>query len=218
MSRMIYLLSPVTYKETVSLPMIEFSLLYKEIDFSSYDMLMFTSKQAVKSAEMLNPEWKKIPCLAIGKATAEQIRVLGGEVVYAPENFYAKSLNDVIVTSFQQKKILYLRPKKVSFDSKKYLLSHGVVLDEEIIYETTCITYDAIQKPKEHAVIIFTSPSTIECFFKNFDWDSSYRAVVIGSETKKHLPPYVAVEVASLPRIEACIAKAKEILLSSNSK
>ncbi len=63
---MIYLLSVLHREETVHLPMIEFSLVEKELDLDECDTLMFTSKQAVKSAEMLNPEWKKIPCLAIG--------------------------------------------------------------------------------------------------------------------------------------------------------
>jgi len=218
MSKLIYLLSPIAVKDTIHLPMISFSILAVDIDFSEYDLLMFTSKQAVKSIEQINLDWKKVPCIAIGEATANEIISLGAEVVHQAQNFYAKELSQDIVTLFKEKKILYLRPKEVSFDSKAYLETEGIELDEKIIYETSCNAYDKTKKPSKDAIIIFTSPSTIRCFFKSFDWDESYTAVVIGEATKKHLPSYVCVEVAASPQIEACVSKAKELLLSSNSK
>lgn len=215
---MIYLLSPLPREGTIHLPMIHFSLLLSTIDFSRCDVLMFTSKQAVKSAEALNPEWKKYPCLAIGSATSKEIESLGGKVVYQPKSFYAETLSQDIIRQFQDKKILYLRPKEVSFDSKKFLSDAGIDLQEQIIYETTCINYEKKEKPGKNAIIIFTSPSTIHCFLKNFEWDENYTAVVIGEATKIHLPPHARFEVADEPLIDACITKAKQLLLTSNSK
>lgn len=215
---MIYLLSPSSKEGTIHLPMIRFSLLPSTIDFSKYDTLMFTSKQAVKSAEALNPEWKKYPCLAIGSATAKEIESLGGKVVYQPKSFYAETLSQDIIAQFHDKKILYLRPKEVSFDSKNFLAKAGIELQERIIYETSCIRYEKKEKPGKNAIIIFTSPSTIHCFLKNFEWDESYTAVVIGEATKVHLPIHARYEVADRPLIEACIIKASQILLTSNSK
>jgi len=215
---MIYLLSPLLKEETIHLPMIRFSLLPSTIDFSKCDTLMFTSKQAVKSVEALNPEWKKYPCFAIGAATAKEIESLGGKVVYQPKSFYGETLSQDIITQFQDKKILYLRPKEVSFDSKNFLAKAGLELQEQIIYETSCIRYEKKEKPVKNAIIIFTSPSTIHCFLKNFEWDESYTAVVIGEATKVHLPTHARYEVADRPLIEACIIKANQILLTSNSK
>jgi uroporphyrinogen-III synthase len=215
---MIYLLSPTEHEDAFFLPMIEFSLVEKSLDVSSYELLIFTSKQAVKSAQILNHEWKSIPSLAVGKATAKAIKQLGGAVHYVTENSYVEELGRAIVKEFKQKKILYLRAKEISFNLKKYLEKNSISLDEKVIYKTECIKYNNTQKPPKGAVIIFTSPSTIRCFLKNFEWESSYRAVVIGNETKKHLPSNVTAEVASSPQIEACIDKAKEILLFSNSK
>jgi uroporphyrinogen-III synthase len=179
---------------------------------------MFTSKQAVKSAESLNRNWKKIPCLAIGASTAEEIERLGGIVLYQPESFYGKSLSEDIIKKFSDKRILYLRPKVVSFDSKNFLAQAGIALQEKIIYETSCIQYTKEDTPKKNAIIIFTSPSTIHCFLENFEWDESYIAVVIGEATKEHLPSDAQYEVADIPQIDACVAKAKQILLTSNSK
>jgi uroporphyrinogen-III synthase len=153
--------------------------------------------------------------LAIGEATAKQIESLGGVVAYHPTSFYGHSLGQDIVTKFQEKKILYLRPKRVSFDSKTFLAQAGMVLEEKIIYETMCQKYTIADKPSLNAVIIFTSPSTIHCFLENFEWDESYTAIVIGEATKKHLPDRVNVFVADQPLIASCIAKAKEVLTAN---
>ena len=209
---MIYLLSPHAKEGCTHLPMIAFSIMEQTLTFEGYELLMFTSKQAVISAEKLNPNWKEIPCLAIGSATAKQIEALGGIVQYQPKSFYGETLSRDIVTKFREKKILYLRPKEVSFDSKNFLKKEGIGLDEKIIYETSCINYVAEDKPDKNAIIIFTSPSTIYCFLKNFEWDESYMAVVIGEATKKHLPVNARYEVADTPLIDACITKAREIL------
>jgi len=215
---MIYLLSPDAKEGCLHLPMISFSIVAQTLTFEGYELLMFTSKQAVISAEKLNPTWKDNPCLAIGSATAKQIEALGGTVKYQPKSFYGETLSQDIVSKFKEKKILYLRPKEVSFDSKGFLEKEGICLDEKIIYETSCIQYTKEDKPEMNAIIIFTSPSTIQCFLKNFEWDESYVAVVIGEVTKKHLPSTARYEVADTPLIDSCIEKAKQILLTSNSK
>ena len=131
---MIYLLSPHQKEGCNHLPMIEFSLIEQALELDGYDLLMFTSKQAVKSAQRLNKKWKEIPCLAIGSSTAEEIKRLGGSVFYEPKSFYGKSLSQDIIEKFSDKKILYLRPKIVSFDSKNFLAQAGIVLHEKIIY------------------------------------------------------------------------------------
>jgi len=209
---MIYLLSPSSKEGTIHLPMIHFSLLPSTIDLSKCDTLMFTSKQAVKSAEALNPEWKKYPCLAIGSATAKEIESLGGKVVYQPKSYYGETLSQDIIAQFHDKKILYLRPKEVSFDSKDFLSKEGLEIEEQIIYETSCVSYKKEDKPVKHAIIIFTSPSSIRCFLKNFEWDESYTAVVIGEATRVHLPSDARYEVADIPLIDACIKKAKRVI------
>jgi uroporphyrinogen-III synthase len=205
---MIYLLSPLKKEGTLSLPMIEFSLVADKIDFSSCDTLMFTSKQAVVSANTIDKRWKEYPSVSIGGATKSKIEELGGRVIYYPKEFYGESLAKDIESFFSDKKILYLRPKVVSFDSKAYLEKNKIALEEQVIYETSCVEYSKNDKPKENAIIIFTSPSTIKCFFENFEWDSSYVAILIGNATKEHLPSYCEFVVADEPLIDSCIRKA----------
>ena len=49
----IYLLSPTSKNDTIHLPMITFTVLNVDLDLSTYDALMFTSKQAVLSVKLL---------------------------------------------------------------------------------------------------------------------------------------------------------------------
>jgi len=215
MSRAIYLLSPLIKENTIALPMIHFSIIEQVLDFTACNVLMFTSKQAVMSAEKLNTSWKNIPSLAIGSATAKQIEKLGGTVLYQPKSFYGKILSEDIIEKFHDKKILYLRPKEVSFDSKTFLNKAGIDIEEQILYETSCISYEKNKQPTKDAIIIFTSPSTIQCFFRNFSWDESYIAIVIGNATKQHLPKNVRYEVAEEATIDACVSKAKHLLTAN---
>ena len=215
MSKAIYLLSPTPKEGTIALPMINFTVIAKSIDFSYSDTLMFTSKQAVVTADKIDSSWKNYPCVAIGPATKKQIEDLGGKVIYYPKSFYGETLSQDIAQFFRDRKLLYLRPQEISFDSKGFLEKEGIILQEQIIYETSCLQYTSEEKPSKNAVIIFTSPSTIHCFLKNFDWDESYTAVVIGKATKVHLPTGAAYVVADTPLISSCIEKAKEIANSS---
>jgi uroporphyrinogen-III synthase len=212
MSRAIYLLSPKVKEGTNSLPMIDFTIVAKTIDFSDSNTLMFTSKQAVVTADKIDKSWKDYPSVAIGPATKKQIEDLGGRVIYYPKSFYGETLAKDIGQFFRDKKLLYLRPKEISFDSKSFLEKEGIVLQEQIIYETSCIKYSTEEKPSKDSIIIFTSPSTIHCFFKNFKWDKSYTAVVIGHATKVHLPKDAKYEVADEPLIDSCIEKAKDLV------
>ena len=209
---LIYLLSPTPKEGVESLPMIEFTQLVNSIDFSKCDTLMFTSKQAVVTANSIDKRWKDIPSIAVGLATKKQIEQLGGEVIYHPKEFYGQELAKDIENFFQDRNILYLRPAKVIFQSKEYLAKKNILLQEQIIYETSCIDYNISQQPPENSIIIFTSPSTIECFLKNFSWLPSYRAVVIGSATKVHLPTNAKFVVAKKPMIDACIQRAYQII------
>jgi uroporphyrinogen-III synthase len=210
--RAIYLLSPVPKEGVRSLPMIRFETVANRLELGGIDTLMFTSKQAVKVADSLDKRWKEYPCVAIGGATKKQIEALGGKVIYHPTEFYGEVLSRDIAAFFKGRQLLYLRPKEVSFDAKSYLAREGIDLKEQIIYETGCLSYTREESPVKGAIIIFTSPSTIRCFFKNFEWDSGYTAVVIGESTRKHLPKEVDSVVAEKPLIDACIEKAQTLL------
>ena len=205
----IYLTSPKRVDGTIAIPMIEFEIVASHIEFGDRDTLIFTSKQAVASADEIDSRWKEIPSVAIGPATEKEIKKRGGIVLYRPDKFYGEILSKDIREKFADRKLLYLRPEKVSFDMKSYLENAGIDIKEQIIYKTSCKRYSKNDTPKADSIIVFTSPSTIFCFLKNFSWRDDYTAVVIGKATLEHLPKNAKYLLAKEPTIDSCIEKAK---------
>ncbi len=206
----IFLCSPKKYEGINSLPTIEFKLIASKLDLNGFDTILFSSKQAVIFADKLNPAWKERFIIAVGPATANIAKELGAKEIYYPKNYYGKELAKDVLKYFQNKKILYVRPKVISFDSKNFLAQYGITIQEAIIYETKCKSYQNKTLPK-NAIIIFTSPSTIKCFLKSFEWDESFKAVVIGKSTLKKLPQFIKASVAKEPTIDACVELAKKM-------
>jgi len=207
----IYLCSPKVYKNSISLPLIKFKRLKESLNLTAYTTLLFTSKQAVIYTNEISNSWKEKKILAVGSATAKIAKELGAINVYHPKEFYGKELAKDIIDKFNKDKILYIRPKIVAFDSKAFLLNKGIDINEEIIYETNCVEYSN-KKLDENAIIIFTSPSTIDCFLKSFKWNSNWRAVVIGKTTLNNLNNNIIAYVADKPTINSCIEKAYELI------
>ena len=216
--REIYLLSPRHYEGVRLLPMIDFEPMVESIDFGDADTLLFTSKQAVVTAEAIDPSWKRLPAIVVGSATKAEVEGLGGTVIHTPKSHYGEVLAEDILQHFSDRKILFLRPEKVAFDFKAYIEKHRnnegelpVVFEEEITYRTVCKYYPPVEQPEKGAIIIFTSPSTISCFLKSFHWDEGYTAVVIGKTTLEKLSPEMEAVVAEEATILSCIEKAKSL-------
>ena len=206
---MIYLFSSSNHDNVINMPLIEFNILQEIIDVSKYDLLLFTSKNAVISIDKISKEWKSVPSIAIGKESAESISKLGGNVVFVSDG-YSKSLSLDIKKVFTNKKILYVRPKVTATNYIMDLNKDGVDIDEIILYETICKKYDISQKPPLDSTLIFTSPSTINCFIDNFGSLEGYKIVVIGETTAKTLPVGLKYQVPIVPNINECIKLACE--------
>lgn len=207
----IYLLSESTQEGVISMPLIE--VVYREIqiDLSGYDALLFTSKNGVRAIDKINKHWQKIPSYAIGEGTACSIESLGGLVAYTAKSSYGDSFALELLTILQNKKVLFCRAKEVLSNLEDILTKGGIALDCQVVYETHCKLGNLPQKLHKNAVIIFTSPSTIKCFFKVFAWDESYKAVCIGQKTAAFLPKNISTLVSSQQSIAHCVALAKTL-------
>ncbi|MCG3716967.1 uroporphyrinogen-III synthase, partial [Aliarcobacter butzleri] len=82
-------------------------------------------------------------------------------------------------------------------------------LDEIIAYKTSCKKSNIILE--ENSIFIFTSPSSVECFFKQYSWKNSYKAIVIGKTTAEFLPSNINYEISSQTSVEECIKLAKQL-------
>jgi len=183
----------------------------KDIDINSYAALVFTSKNGVEAIDRINKEWKRVPSYSIGSGTSSAIKKLGGRVEFEAKNSYGDDFAKEIRRRLEGKRVLFLRAKVVTSKLNTILKKAGVKLDEEIVYETVCNECKNLSKPPKNSCIIFSSPSTIECFFNCFEWDDSYKAVVIGEVTLKALPKGIPFVISDKTNILSCIEKCKTL-------
>ena len=208
----IYLLSPTPRPGVKHLPMIRFTLLPRTLDFSKYDGIILTSKQGVVALdEVSQGAWKALPAAAIGRQTAAEIEARGGRVIYMASKAYGDVLAKELAERFAQMRWLYARPKVVVSKIAADLRDAGIEVDEAVVYETSCTRYDAGQRPEKEAVLIFTAPSIVRCFFENFGWDESWRAVAIGEKTAQAFPKTVNPHIAPSTSIDEAVRFATQV-------
>jgi len=208
---MIYILSEKNFEETENIPCIQIKFIAKELDLSDFDALVFSSKNGVEAIERVNTDWRDIPAYSIGQGTSSAIRDYGGDLVYEAKNSYGNDFAQEIQTLLKGKKTLFLRAKVVTSSLSSILKDAGVLLFEEVVYETVCGDCSTLKTPEKDAIMIFSSPSTIECFFQCFSWDESYKAIVIGNVTASYMPDHVPFMKAPKQTIGSCIALAQSI-------
>jgi len=203
----IYILSEKKFENAKNLPCIVINYFQKDIDLSGFDALIFTSKNGVEAVERLNKSWREIPSYSIGSGTSLLIKKYGGKLTYEAKNSYGNEFAKEIKSRLEGKKVLFLRAKKVTSKLNQILLNSGVKLHEEVVYESVCNDCKNLQKPESGSCIVFSSPSTIECFFKCFSWEDSYKGVVIGKVTAKYMPKNVPYILSDEQNIPSCITK-----------
>ncbi len=206
----IYILTNEKYKGVINYPVIKINFLSPFISFENIDYLIFTSKNGVRAIDKLTNEWKSVPAFAIGKATAKEIEKLGGKIEYIAKSAYGDEFANEIIKNFQNKTFLFLRAKKIISPINEIFKNSSNELIEKIVYETNCNKPEnTLKKP---CIVIFTSPSTVECFTKinNFE---DIKAIAIGKKTKKTLEKFNIKNILmpQTPLIKECIEIAENI-------
>ncbi len=209
----IYILSNKDIQGANKLPVIKQIFFKKDLDFKRYDYLIFTSKNGVLAAQNISRDWREIPSLVIGEATAKMVEKCGGKVAFTAKKFYGDEFAKEISKNFDKKsKFLYLRAKRVLSNLTSILVDRGFDVTESIVYETICEECKKLKKPSKNSFIIFSSPSTIECFFKCFDWDESYKAVAIGKKTATYIPSNIDYIISPSQSLRATVDFIKDTL------
>ena len=205
MNKNIYLLSEKKVDGAINLPVFKINFIKQNIDFDSYDALVFTSKNAIYSLEYHNENWKNIPSFAIAPMTANIIKKFGGNLAFTGITNHGDSFALEILKQLKDKNVLYLRGSKIVSN-----LIDTLDWDDIIVYESKCQSNAQDLKPPKESTIIFSSPSTIKCFLNNFTWDSSYKAISIGKTTAKYFPSYIIPVISKTTSLESCVQKAQE--------
>lgn len=174
----------------------------KNIDYSKYDFLVFTSRNAVKylqSCDYTNLLHKK--CFAIGDATKNMLSTSGFKDLVSADN----SMDILIQKIIQMPKVhegLYFRGEIISKDLRSILSANGIKCDEEICYSVSPadnLSDDLIVKIKngEFKVILFFSKNTAETFLSlcnEYDIAKFLKKVTILTVSKK-ISDYIHVRL-----------------------
>ncbi|MFX4283272.1 uroporphyrinogen-III synthase [Aliarcobacter butzleri] len=205
----IYLLNEQKHEDVENLEVFQIKYIKSDVDLKKYDALVFTSKNGVKAINSFNQDWKNIPSYAIAQKTANTIIKLGGVVEFIGNSGHGNDFAYELKNILKDKKVLYVKALKTVSNLPNILKENGVFLDEIIAYKTSCKKSNIILE--ENSIFIFTSPSSVECFFKQYSWKNSYKAIVIGKTTAEFLPSNINYEISSQTSVEECIKLAKQL-------
>jgi len=206
----IYLLSNQKYSDIENIEVFKIDYIKNKIDLTKYDALIFTSKNAVLSLDSFNKDWKKIPSFAIASKTANFIKDYGGNLIFTGVTSHGNDFAKELIELLKNKKVLYIKALKTVSNLVEILKENHIDIDELVTYQTICNNTDLILE--DNSVFIFTSPSSVECFFKQYEWRDNYKAIVIGKTTANYLPKYIEYKISQETSIDECIKLAKQIL------
>lgn len=207
----IYLLNDQKYQDIENLDVFGIEYIPSNIDLSTYDALIFTSKNAIYSLDSFNKIWKNIPAYAIAPKTANIIEKLGGKLVFTGETSHGDEFANELILKLKDKKVLYIKALKTISNLVEILKTNQIDIEELVTYKTSCKKSNIVLE--DNSIFIFTSPSSVECFFKQYTWNNTYKAIVIGKTTANYLPANINYKISSITSIEECIKLAKSQLL-----
>jgi uroporphyrinogen-III synthase len=209
--RPIYLISKTSHNGTsgvIHIPILTISFLQPIIDFSLYDGLIVTSKEGAIALGNYTIPWEKLDIVCVGEATANVIVTMGGCNITIASG-YGDSILDILEN--QECRWLYCRPRAIASSWPQKARLMGKKIDEVVIYETACNdSVEAVEIALD-GILIFTSPSSIECFLKRYSFASTHDIVAIGTTTQKALPQGVRCVLSDETSVASCIEKAKKL-------
>jgi uroporphyrinogen-III synthase len=205
----IYILSTKKVDGAINLPVFKINFIKQNINFHNYDALIFTSKNSILAINSFNKLWQTIPSYVIAPQTANILKQHNGTLEFVGKTNNGNDFAQELIKKLQNKKVLYLRGDKVVSNLVDILNTNHINCNENIVYKTTCKTTIKPNIPPKNSVIIFSSPSTIDCFLKNFKWLDSYYAISIGKTTAKYFPSYIKPIISDTTSLESCVSKAK---------
>ena len=206
--RPVYLISKTPYAGVIHIPILSIHFLTPDIDFDLYDGIIVTSKQGALALKHYAPDWDKLHIICVGESTAQEVKQLGAIHVDVADGYGETIFN---VLRQYNGKWLYCRPKMIASSWPQQARETGMMIDEVIIYETTCNETMEKRKIADNGVLIFTSPSSIECFLQKYLFKPTHDIVVIGKTTQDALPLGVRSILSEMTSVESCVEKAREL-------
>ncbi len=203
--RQIYLFATSKHPKAISAQSLQVRFLKPSIDFSKYDYLIITSKQTVKALEQYKKQdFINIPALCVSPKTANSYEDFGGNILEIGDG-YGDNLVKNISSYSKNTRWLYLRAQVIASDFVQRCKNDGYKIDEEILYVSECAQEGLDVNVDKNPILIFTSPSSIECFLKNHIISENATVIVIGKTTAKKLAQNIGYKVAEKTSIDSCV-------------
>ena len=207
----IYLFSISSHPNAVSVNSLAITFLKPQIDFSKYDYLIITSKQTSESLKQYETlEYIEKEALCVSVQSAKSYENLGGRVLDIGGG-YGDNLVNKIKEFPKETRWLYLRAKIVASDFALICQKDGYDVDEEIVYESDCSQEILNVEVEDDAILIFTSPSSLNCFLKTHEISKKSKVIVIGKTTAKAVPKNTEYVLSHETTIESCMEIASKL-------
>lgn len=207
----VYLFSTSSHPDVISINSLDIEFLNPEIDFKKYDYIIITSKQTSLALEKFyKKSYLQTEALCISEKSAEAFEKIGGKILEMGSG-YGDNLVDIIQKYPKDTKWLYLRAEVVASNFVQVSQDGGYNIDESVVYKSKCSQKIKDFDLKEHATLIFTSPSSVECFLTGHKFTVNHTVIVIGTSTAKVLPKGIDFTLSPLRTIQSCIDLGKEL-------
>ena len=164
------------------------------VNLAEFDALVLTSKNSVNALKVNQISPDNLQIYSIGEGTSRAAMEFGFAQIYTAKNAHGNDFAAEIAPLLRGKKTLFLRARETASSENVFK-----PLGEE-------------QKPPKNSAIIFTAPSAVRNFTRNFGWDESYKAVAIGLTTAKELENFTSPAISAQQNINACVSLAKTLL------
>ena len=182
------------------------------VNLNEYQALIVSSKNALRALKRSKNKLKlDLSLYVVGKESANYAKALGFTNIKIPPKAYGKDLVKAFKEELKGKKCLYLRAKEIASNLDEKLVDSGAILEQIIVYENAYTPPSLPIKLERPAVIIFTAPSSIKNFLKNFRIDKKYKIVVIGKTTAAALSQKKNIFIPKEQSIKACVDLARAL-------
>jgi uroporphyrinogen-III synthase len=211
MQNPIYLFSTSSHPDTININSLQITFFKPEIEFEKYDYLIITSKQiSTFLAQYDSNLYKPLKALCVSKKSALAYEKIGGEVLQTGFG-YGDNLSEIIKSYPKMTKWLYLRAEIVASSFANDCREEGCQIDEIVAYKSGCSDAILDVEVEDNATLIFTSPSSVECFLKGRKFKRTHKVVVIGKTTAAALPKEIFYHIAEETSVESCVKLALQI-------
>lgn len=208
----IYLVSHTPKKDVKNLKVCKIEFLDFSVDLSKFEALVVTSKNSIKALKSNNINLVNLRVYSIGDGTTKEALSYGFKDIYTAKNSHGNDFADEIAPFLKGKKTLFLKAFKTVSDVGGILIKKGAILTQITAYKNVFLSLDKNLKPPFGSILVFSSPSNVEGFIKNFGKiDESYKVISIGNATAKLLKTHPNLIISNKQNIDECLNLAKNL-------